>query len=160
MKKKKQSKTAQRRIRCPVCGGVGILRPASEIYGDPAYDWVKLYYSIAGNYDQFNLKRFRLEINDQDVLLELGLVTYTDDDEVLLISFGNTYDHVADQLSHETVIGSCCLLVVLSGDYDLSFLEFNFDCRTDLLRQFALRSFNGDDSVSDGSLDRLRHINR
>ncbi len=35
-KKKKQSKTAQRRIRCPVCGGVGILRPASEIYGDPA----------------------------------------------------------------------------------------------------------------------------
>ena len=36
----------------------------SELYGDPRYDWAKLYYSIVGNYDQFNLKRFRLEIGD------------------------------------------------------------------------------------------------
>lgn len=36
----------------------------SELYGDVRYDWAKLYYSIAGNYDQFNLKRFRLEIGD------------------------------------------------------------------------------------------------
>lgn len=34
----------------------------SELYGDVRYDWAKLYYSVAGNYDQFNLKRFRLEI--------------------------------------------------------------------------------------------------
>ncbi len=33
-----------------------------ELYGDPLYDWAKLYYSIIGNYDQFNLKRFRLSI--------------------------------------------------------------------------------------------------
>lgn len=36
----------------------------SELYGDVRYDWAKLYYSIVGNYDQFNLKRFRLEIGD------------------------------------------------------------------------------------------------
>ncbi len=36
----------------------------TELYGDVRYDWAKLYYSIAGNYDQFNLKRFRLEIGD------------------------------------------------------------------------------------------------
>jgi hypothetical protein len=24
------------------------------------YDWAKLYYSVAGNYDRFNLKDFRL----------------------------------------------------------------------------------------------------
>ena len=36
----------------------------SELYGDVRYDWAKVYYSIAGNYDQFNLKRFRLHISD------------------------------------------------------------------------------------------------
>ena len=36
----------------------------TELYGDVRYDWAKLYYSIVGNYDQFNLKRFRLEIGE------------------------------------------------------------------------------------------------
>lgn len=43
----------------------------TELYGDPAYDWAKLYYSLVGNYDQFNLKRFRLEINESDVTLHI-----------------------------------------------------------------------------------------
>lgn len=34
----------------------------TEMYGDPRYDWAKVYYSIVGNYDQFNLKRFQLHI--------------------------------------------------------------------------------------------------
>lgn len=34
----------------------------TEFYGDARYDWAKLYYSIIGNYDRFNLKNFRLEI--------------------------------------------------------------------------------------------------
>lgn len=44
---------------------------STELYGDPAYDWVKLYYSIIGNYDQFNLKRFILKIEDTEVELEI-----------------------------------------------------------------------------------------
>ncbi len=44
----------------------------TEFYGDAAYDWVKLYYSLYSNYDQFNLKRFTLEINDEDVKLEIA----------------------------------------------------------------------------------------
>jgi GTP:adenosylcobinamide-phosphate guanylyltransferase/aminoglycoside phosphotransferase len=36
----------------------------SELFGDVRYDWAKLYYSIVGNYDQFNLKRFRLVIGE------------------------------------------------------------------------------------------------
>lgn len=43
----------------------------TEFYGDAAYDWVKLYYSVVGNYDQFNLKRFQLEINENDVNLTI-----------------------------------------------------------------------------------------
>lgn len=34
----------------------------TKFYGDARYDWAKLYYSIVGNYDRFNLKDFRLEI--------------------------------------------------------------------------------------------------
>lgn len=44
----------------------------TELYGDPAYDWAKLYYSIVGNYDQFNLKRFSLEIEDDGVRLMIS----------------------------------------------------------------------------------------
>lgn len=43
----------------------------TELYGDPAYDWAKLYYSIVGNYDQFNLKRFDLKIEENEVWLEI-----------------------------------------------------------------------------------------
>lgn len=43
----------------------------TELYGDPAYDWVKLYYSVVGNYDQFNLKRFSLKIEEKEVFLDI-----------------------------------------------------------------------------------------
>ncbi|GAA4725966.1 phosphotransferase [Brevibacillus fulvus] len=44
----------------------------TELYGDPMYDWAKLYYSIKGNYDRFNLKEFRLSIGEQDIQLEIA----------------------------------------------------------------------------------------
>ena len=43
-----------------------------QFFGDPAYDWVKLYYSMASNYDQFNLKRFSLEIGDKEIKLDIA----------------------------------------------------------------------------------------
>ena len=43
----------------------------TEIYGDPAYDWVKLYYSLVSNYDQFNIKRFDLTIGENGVSLNI-----------------------------------------------------------------------------------------
>ena len=43
----------------------------TESYGDPAYDWVKLYYSLVGNYDQFNLKRFDLAVEDEGVTVSV-----------------------------------------------------------------------------------------
>lgn len=39
----------------------------TELHGDPNYDWAKLYYSVVGNYDQFNLKNFRLRVNPEAV---------------------------------------------------------------------------------------------
>lgn len=43
----------------------------TELYGDPNYDWAKLYYSLVGNYDQFNLKRFRLTVKEHEVELDI-----------------------------------------------------------------------------------------
>jgi GTP:adenosylcobinamide-phosphate guanylyltransferase/thiamine kinase-like enzyme len=43
----------------------------TQFYGDKNYDWAKLYYSIVGNYDQFNLKNFALEISETDVNLSI-----------------------------------------------------------------------------------------
>ncbi len=43
----------------------------TELYGDPAYDWSKLYYSIVGNYDRFNRKRFTLKIGEDGAELEI-----------------------------------------------------------------------------------------
>jgi len=37
---------------------------STELYGDIRYDWAKLYYSLYGDYDKFNLKDFRLHIGD------------------------------------------------------------------------------------------------
>jgi hypothetical protein len=38
----------------------------TELYGDVRYDWAKLYYSIVGNYDRFNLKDFSLIIGGNE----------------------------------------------------------------------------------------------
>lgn len=43
----------------------------TELYGDPAYDWAKLYYSLYSDYDMFNLKRFHLTIGEGGVQLEI-----------------------------------------------------------------------------------------
>ena len=43
----------------------------TELYGDPRYDWAKLYYSIVGNYDRFNLREFDLDIGEKEVRLTI-----------------------------------------------------------------------------------------
>ncbi|MGD9559034.1 MAG: NTP transferase domain-containing protein [Oscillospiraceae bacterium] len=43
----------------------------TELYGDANYDWAKLYYSIVGNYDRFNLKDFRLQIGAHEARVDI-----------------------------------------------------------------------------------------
>jgi aminoglycoside phosphotransferase len=44
----------------------------TELYGDAAYDWAKVYYSIDGDYDQFNNGNFTLDIGEDSVLLDIA----------------------------------------------------------------------------------------
>lgn len=53
----------------------------TELYGDAAYDWAKLYYSILGNYDQFNLKRFLLDISEEGVTINVSSSGWEDLEE-------------------------------------------------------------------------------
>lgn len=53
----------------------------TKLYGDVRYDWAKLYYSIVGNYDQFNLKEFRLEIKEDEIFLHLNSNHWEDMEE-------------------------------------------------------------------------------
>ncbi|RRJ62286.1 nucleoside-diphosphate-sugar pyrophosphorylase [Paenibacillus oralis] len=44
----------------------------TKYYGDAAYDWAKLYYSLVGNYDQFNIKNFNLSFVEGEVELRIA----------------------------------------------------------------------------------------
>lgn len=39
----------------------------SDYYGDPFYDWAKLFYSVVGSYDNFNKKKFVLRIINKNI---------------------------------------------------------------------------------------------
>ncbi|MDR0394203.1 MAG: aminoglycoside phosphotransferase family protein [Tannerella sp.] len=43
----------------------------TELCGDTAYDWAKVFYSINGNYDRFNNKNFDLDIGEDAVNLKM-----------------------------------------------------------------------------------------
>lgn len=50
----------------------------TKYYGDEYYDWAKLYYSVVGNYDQFNRKNFALQINSDHVNLQIDSNNWED----------------------------------------------------------------------------------
>lgn len=44
----------------------------SRVYGDPLYDYAKLFYSISGSYDEFNERRFKLDIDSSEVGISIN----------------------------------------------------------------------------------------
>lgn len=53
----------------------------TKIYGDKDYDWAKLYYSLNGNYDSINLKKYSLTINENKLQFSIkssGWENFTD----------------------------------------------------------------------------------
>ncbi len=53
----------------------------TKFYGDVDYDWAKLYYSLKGDYDQFNRKKFTLNIKEKDVELSIESNNWSDMEE-------------------------------------------------------------------------------
>ena len=44
----------------------------TALIGDVYYDWAKVYYSIAGAFDQFNVKNFALKVGEKEVAFEIA----------------------------------------------------------------------------------------
>lgn len=53
----------------------------TEIFGDARYDWAKMYYSIVGNYDRFNLKEFELNILEDRAEIKIASNRWEDMEE-------------------------------------------------------------------------------
>jgi GTP:adenosylcobinamide-phosphate guanylyltransferase/thiamine kinase-like enzyme len=75
----------------------------TELYGDPAYDWAKLYYSITGNYDQFNLKKFTLEIGRSEVTLRIDSNHWENMEETFFSLLGSEVDRRQIKLYHAII---------------------------------------------------------
>lgn len=50
----------------------------TQIYGDRRYDWAKFYYSVSGNYDSINSKKFKVNISNNDITLDIKSNGYDD----------------------------------------------------------------------------------
>lgn len=44
---------------------------SSWFLGDANYDWAKLYYSVAGEYDNFNRRQFVLEMQERNITIQI-----------------------------------------------------------------------------------------
>ena len=75
----------------------------TEMYGDPNYDWAKLYYSIVGNYDQFNLKRFRLTVKEREVELDIQSNGWEHLEDYYFELLGNEVDRDKIKLIHAII---------------------------------------------------------
>ena len=53
----------------------------TKYYGDVDYDWAKLYYSLKGEYDQFNKKKFTLDIKEKEVEFAIKPNNWSDMEE-------------------------------------------------------------------------------
>ena len=53
----------------------------TKLYGDVDYDWAKMYYSLMGEYDQFNRKKFTLDIKEKEVELAIKPNNWSDMEE-------------------------------------------------------------------------------
>lgn len=61
----------------------------TKYFGDVDYDWAKLYYSLKGNYDQFNKKKFTLDIKEDSVEIAIKPNNWEDMDEYFFDSIPN-----------------------------------------------------------------------
>lgn len=75
----------------------------TELYGDSAYDWVKIYYSLVGNYDRFNIKQFRLKIEDDHVDLKIESNGWEDMEDEFFRQLGDEVSRKQMKLLHAII---------------------------------------------------------
>lgn len=66
----------------------------TALYGDPAYDWAKFYYSAVGNYDSVNHKQFEVKLNGNSVELEIASLGFEQFGDQILEESGLSHQHM------------------------------------------------------------------
>lgn len=89
-------------------------------FGDPKYDWGKLYYSLRGNYDQFNRKQFRLSIASSAADVSVGSGGWESTTDLLREHLGGAFDDV--EIMHALIWLS--LSGYVKDDYDSMLAAF------------------------------------
>ena len=73
----------------------------TKIYGDKAYDWAKLFYSVNGNYDSINSKNFHVKIDSNAVKLTIKSNNFERFSHMVIEASGLTKSKM---LLHQTLI--------------------------------------------------------
>ena len=89
-------------------------------YGNPLYDWSKLHYSIVGQYDLFNRKRYRLLLNGSRVELEIEPSGWEPLEPLLADRLGSDLDEVSLMHALEWFL----LAAHCNDDYDATIAAF------------------------------------
>lgn len=85
-----------------------------KLFGDPRYDFAKLYYSAVGNYDAFNHGNFRVSFEGQSVRVDIGSSGWESTKSVFEKRFGT--DLLDLERLHALIWLSLCGYVI--EDYD------------------------------------------
>lgn len=93
---------------------------SSLLYGDPMYDWAKLYYSVVGDYDPFNRRRFQLKITKEQIELDIESNGWKDLEPMFVERFSNRMSVI--RLLHSLIWLS--LSGYVKDDYDSILASF------------------------------------
>ena len=73
----------------------------TKIYGDKNYDWAKLFYSVNGNYDSINSKKFNVKIDKDGVWLNIQSNKFEHLSDIITIASGMSKN---DMYIHQALI--------------------------------------------------------
>lgn len=96
----------------------------TQIYGDKRYDWAKFYYSVSGNYDSINSKKFRVNIIGDKVDLEIQSNGYEMFENIIINRSGMSRKEM--QLINSTIWMS--LTGYVKEDIDAAMYAFYKSC--------------------------------
>jgi len=92
----------------------------NKLYGDPKYDWAKLYYSFVGNYDNVNSKKYKITINENSVYFDIDKNGWEKYEELFFQNI--PYSKKEIKILHSIIWFSLCGYVI--EDYSSILLSF------------------------------------
>lgn len=91
-----------------------------KLYGDPRYDWAKLYYSFYGNYDNVNSKKYSIKINSNSVEYKINSNGWEKYENIFFKNIPYSKEEI--KLIHTLIWFSLCGYVI--EDYSSILLSF------------------------------------